>query len=296
MGTLTEDQAQTHLEQLRWPEGAQCPFCRLHQVTKLNGKRQGFYQCNRCRKQFTVRTGTIFERSHVPLSRWLQAVNLLCASKKGMSALQVSRMLGVTYKTAWFMCHRIRYAMRRGGLTQLLGTVEVDEAYIGGKADPTAKGRSTKKKTPVVAIVQRDGDVRTRVVRSVSAKDLKQAIRDHVHIESIVMTDDFKVYRNLDEEFADHQAVKHSRNEYARGEAHVNTCESFFALLKRGVMGSFHHVSRKHLQRYCDEFAYRWDYRKVSDAERAESVLRLAEGKRLMYRSLINGAAKAQAN
>jgi len=186
--------------------------------------------------------------------------------------------------------------MRRGSLTQLLGTVEVDETYVGGKADPTAKGRSTKKKTPVVAIIQRDGEARTRVVRSVSAKNLKQAIRDYVHIESVIMTDDFNVYKHLDEEFADHQAVKHSKNEYARGAAHVNTCESFFALLKRGVMGSFHHVSRKHLQRYCDEFSYRWDSRKVSDQERAEAVLRLAEGKRLMYRRLTNGKAEAITN
>lgn len=295
MTTLTEEHAQAHLERLRWPQGAACPFCRLHQVTKLNGTRQGFFQCNRCRKQFTVRTGTIFERSHVPLSKWLQAVHLLCASKKGMSALQVSRMLGVTYKTAWFMCHRIRETLKSpGGL--LTGTIEVDETYVGGKATSQHQGRSPTKKAPVVAIIQRDGQARTRVIKSVSAKNLMKALRDHMDIESTVMTDDFPSYRNVDEVFYQHQAVVHSKQEYVRGEVHVNTCESFFALLKRGLMGSFHHVSRKHLQRYSDEFAFRWDTRKVTDAARVEAALRLAEGKRLMYRSLTNGEAKAQAN
>lgn len=296
MGTLTEDQAQAHLEHLRWPNGAQCPFCRLHQVTKLNGKRQGFYQCNRCRKQFTVRTGTIFERSHIPLSKWFQAVHLLCASKKGMSALQVSRMLEVSYKTAWFLCHRIREAMRSpGGL--LTGTVEVDETYCGGKEKNAQRGRSTLKKTPVVAVIQRNGQARTSVVRSVSAKNLMRMLRDHVDIESTVMTDDFMSYRHVDEVFYQHHAVVHSKKEYVRGEVHVNNCESFFALLKRGLMGSFHHVSRKHLGRYSNEFAFRWDTRKITDAERVDAALRLAEGKRLMYRSLINGRTEeAKAN
>lgn len=293
---LTEDQTREQLERLRWPNGAQCPFCKLHQVTKLNGKRQGFYQCNRCRKQFTVRTGTIFERSHVPLSKWLQAVHLLCASKKGMSALQVSRMLGVTYKTAWFLCHRIREAMRSPeGL--LSGTVEIDETYVGGRADNQHKGRSLTKKAPVVAIIQREGKARTRVVNAVSAKNLMKVLRDHVDVESTVMTDDFISYRKVDEVFFQHHAVVHSKKEYVRGTAHVNNCESFFALLKRGLMGSFHHVSRDHLHRYCNEFAFRWDTRKVTDAERVEGALKLAEGKRLMYRDLTNGeAAKAQTN
>lgn len=205
-------------------------------------------------------------------------------------------MLGVTYKTAWFLCHRIREALRSpGGL--LTGTVEVDETYVGGKASNQHQGRSTVKKAPVVAVIQRDGKARTRVVKAVSAKNLMKVLRDNVDIESTVMTDDFMSYRNVDEVFFQHHAVVHSKREYVRGAVHVNNCESFFALLKRGLMGSFHHVSRKHLGRYSDEFAFRWDTRKITDAERVETALRLAEGKRLMYRDLTNGeTAKAQAN
>ncbi len=288
MNSLTEQEAQQYLEKLRWPNGPRCPFCKLHQVTKLNGKRQGFYQCNRCRQQFTVRTGTVFERSHIPLHKWLQAVHLICASKKGMSSLQLSRMLGITYKSAWFLAHRIRHAMSRpGGL--LTGIIEVDETYVGGKQHNAQRGRSTQKKTPVMALIQRDGQARTRVINSVSSRSLRKVIREHVDIEAVIMTDDFLSYRHLDDEFADHHAVVHSKKEYARGPVHVNNCESFFALLKRGIMGSFHHVSREHLHRYADEFAFRWNYRKVTDAERTDAALRLAEGKRLRYRILADG-------
>lgn len=298
MTTLSEDQATSQLEHLRWPDGAACPFCRLHQVTKLNGKRHGFYQCNRCRKQFTVRTGTIFERSHVPLSKWFQAVHLLCASKKGMSALQVSRMLGVTYKTAWFLCHRIRHALNQGDLARMTGTIEVDETYVGGIARNAKRGRGAPKKTPVVALVQRDGQVRTRVVESVSAKNLRSAILENVRREATIVTDEFSSYRGIGTLFkGGHHRVNHSKGRYVRGIIHTNTVESFFAVLKRGMVGSFHHVSKAHLHRYCDEFAFRWDTRKGTDAERVEKALRLAEGKRLMYRSLINGkATQTQAN
>ncbi|OGX28489.1 MAG: hypothetical protein A3B78_00090 [Omnitrophica WOR_2 bacterium RIFCSPHIGHO2_02_FULL_67_20] len=298
VGRLDEKQARQHLETLRWPNGARCPFCRLRQVTKLNGKRQGFYQCNHCRKQFTVRTGTIFERSHVPLSKWLQAVHLLCASKKGMSALQVSRMLGVTYKTAWFLCHRIRHAMNQGGLARMTGTIEVDETYVGGIARNAKRGRGAPKKTPVVALVQRNGQVRTRVVESVSAKNLRSAMLENVRRDATIMTDEFSSYRGIGTVFkGGHYRVNHSKGQYAQGFIHTNTVESFFALLKRGMVGTFHHVSRAHLQRYCDEFAFRWDTRKVTDTERVQAALRLAEGKRLLYRSLTDGKAdKTQAN
>ncbi len=292
--TMTNDEARLYLEQLRWPNGAQCPFCRLHQVTRMQSKRNGLYQCNRCRKQFTVTVGTIFERSHIPLSKWITAFHLLCASKKGMSAMQLSRMLGVTYKSAWFMAHRIRHAMTRQYMTSLQGIVEVDETYCGGKAKNGPRGRGALKKTPVLAILQRHGSIRARVVRTVSARDLRSAIRANVHEDSVIMTDDYRVYRSLDEEFAGHHAVKHTRREYVRGAAHINGCESFFALLKRGLYGSFHHVSRRHLHRYCQEFAFRWDYRQVDDDIRTRKALSLAEGKRLRYRMLTNGqAAKA---
>ncbi len=287
MNMMTEEQAQKYLEQLRWPTGPQCPHCKLHQVTRIKGKRARWFQCNRCRKQFSVTVGTIFERSHVPLNKWVMAFQWLCTSKKGISALQIARMLGVSYKTAWFMCHRIRHAMKRTNAPMMTGIVEIDETYVGGKENSPV-GRSTKKKTPVVAVIQRNGDARTRVVKSVTAKNLKKVLTDNVDIESRIMSDDFMSYRHLDEVFADHQAVKHGKKEYVRGEAHVNTCESFFSLLKRGVVGSFHHVSREHLHRYADEFSFRWNTRRGTDGERTAVALQLADGKRLMYRTLTN--------
>ncbi len=214
------------------------------------------------------------------------AFHLICASKKGISALQLQRMLGLgSYKSSWHLAHRIRHAMQSEPLrTMLRGTIEMDETYVGGKTRQGRVGRGSERKTPVVALVQRGGKLRTKVVQRVTARNLKAAMDEAVDADSRLMSDDFRSYRALGRYFkGGHQFVRHSMKEYARGDVHVNTCESFFSLLKRGVHGVFHHVARHHLHRYADEFAFRWNHRKVTDGERAEIALRLAPGCRLLY-------------
>lgn len=287
---LTEDQARTYLEGLRWPDGAVCPHCTSNNAARLNGKatRPGVFKCREreCRKQFTVTVGTIFERSHIPLRKWVLAFHIICASKKGVSALQLQRMLGFkSYKTAWHLAHRIRHAMRQEPLKGLLsGTVEVDETYVGGRKRGVGAGLRPEHKMPVVALVERNGKMRTKVMKRVTTKNLKAAIDEAVDKDSTLMTDELKQYRKIGRQFrGGHQVVRHSVREYSRGEAHVNSAESFFALLKRGIHGAFHHVGKDHLHRYCDEFCFRWNHRTVTDGQRTEAALRLAPGCRLVY-------------
>jgi len=285
----TEDEARAFLEGLRWPDGPVCPHCGATEPYKITPKpgsktRKGLYKCRAkgCRKQFTVTVGTIFEDSHIPLRKWLMAIHLMCASKKGMSAHQLHRMMGVTYKTAWFMCHRIRYAMTQEPLASKLGgTVEVDETYVGGRVRQGSK-RGRIDKPPVVALVERDGDVRAFPMPLVTEANLRQAIRDHVEPASRIMTDQHYGYRNVGQEFAEHQSVSHSQHEWVRGEAHTQTVEGFFSLLKRGINGTYHHVGEDHLHRYVDEFSFRWNHRKVPDGVRAAAAIKGGEGKRLM--------------
>jgi transposase-like protein len=258
------------------------------------------YKCKACRKQFTVTVGTIFEDSRIPLNKWLHAIHLMCSSKKGMSAHQIHRTMGITYKSAWFMCHRIRYAMTQSPLVEKLsGIVEVDETYVGGKprkgnkpqggnSEPqqAKRGRGTDK-TPVVAVVERNGRVRARKIDRVTAKNLRDHVEKHVASNTVIMTDGFASYNGIGEGFEGHETVNHMAGEYARGEVFTNTVESWFALLKRGVYGTFHHVSDQHLDRYIGEFSFRWDNRKVSDYERTLEAVRGIEGIRLYYKRLI---------
>lgn len=247
---LDAEQAKEHLEKLRWPNGVACPHCGDMAIYTLNGKptskkpvRKGVYKCKGCRKQFTVTVGTLFEASHVPLNKWLMAVSLMCSSKKGISSHQLHTMLGITYKTAWFMAHRIRYAMEQPALVEKLkGIVEVDETYVGGK-EKGAIGRGAKKKTPVVALVQRGGIVKSQPVARVTAENLKSFIRTNVDKEAIVMTDDFKSYKWLRPEYR-HGIIRHSLKEYVRGNVHTNTIEGFFNILKLGLTGIYQHVSK----------------------------------------------------
>jgi transposase-like protein len=291
LGRFNEEEARSILEAIRWPNGPVCPHCGAGESVRINGSspnvRAGLLRCGECGKQFTVTVGSIFEDSHIPLHKWLLAIALMCSSKKGISALQLKRNLNLgSYQTAWFMAHRIRYAMTMEPLRSLLqGTVEVDETYVGGKNRHGKRGRSTERKTPIVALVERGGRVRTKVTLDVSAKNLKDVMRQGISPKATVMTDEFTSYGKwVGREFAGHQTVNHRTKEYVRGEAHVNNCESFFALLKRGVHGVFHHVSREHLGRYCDEFSFRWDRRKQTDAKRTQEAIRATEGKRMMYR------------
>jgi transposase-like protein len=295
LGSLSEDEARAKLEALRWPQGAVCPKCgTVGEAYKLTPKlgsstRKGLWKCRACRSQFTVTVGTIFEDSHIPLSKWLMAVHLLCASKKGMSAHQLHRMLGVTYKSAWFMAHRIRYAMTQPPLVdKLRGIVEVDETFMGGvpKNRHASKRAPAPPKTPVVALVERDGTVRSMKVKNVTGATLKAAVREYVDRSAQVMTDGNKSYIGLDKEFASHESVNHLRNEYVRGPVSTNTVESYFALLKRGVIGTYHHVSGQHLPAYLAEFDQRWNTRKLVDRERAVRAIQGAQGKRLTYKPL----------
>ncbi len=290
---LTEEEAREKLEKIRWPKGPVCPHCESKNVTRIEGKskkiRDGVIQCNECRGQFTVTVGTIMHRSHITLRQWVQAFHSMCAHKKGVSALQLKRDLGLhSYQAAWHLAHRIRFAMREEPLADLLkGTVEVDETYIGGKSSGGKRGRGAPKKTVVLALVERDGRVKSKPVETISASELKGAIRENVDKSTRIMTDELPSYRGIGTEFAGgHRTVNHGAGEYATvGGVHINGAESYFALLKRGVHGTFHHVSKKHLHRYCDEFSFRWGERKVTDGERTVAAIKGMEGKRLMYKT-----------
>jgi transposase-like protein len=296
--------AAEYLESIRWPNGPVCPHCgdgeKRHYPLKSKTRR--LYKCAACRKQFTVTVGTIFEGSHVGLNKWLLAFYLLCSSKKGMSAHQLHRMLGVTYKTAWFMAHRIRYAMEQPPFkTRLKGTVEVDETYVGGKVrrsnrkqhrplDPTKPdprmqtGRGADK-TPVVALVERGGQVRSFRLATVTGDELGAAIRRNVSRQAHLRTDSFPSYTLVGREYASHETVNHLY-EYVRGDAHTNTAENFFSILKRGINGVYHHVSEAHLHRYLSEFDFRYNNRAalgISDSERTVKALAGVVGKRLTY-------------
>jgi len=290
-----DNAAREHLERLLWPQGPVCPRCGVMngRITKLQGKstRPGVYKCKDCRKPFSVTVGTVMERSHIPLSKWVLASQLMASSKKGFSAHELHRTLGTTYETAWFLFHRLREAMVDSDPTALGGkdkVIEADESYVGGKARNKAFGPPPKKMA-VFTLVERGGEARSRHVADVTAKTLREAIVTRADRKSYLMTDEALVYGRLGREFAGHGTVNHSADEYVRtgGFHHTNTVESFFALIKRGVYGNFHHVSEAHLHRYLAEFDFRYNNRAalgIDDAERAETLLRGAKGKRLLYR------------
>ena len=286
------DNAREYLERLRWPHGTVCPHCGvIGTAYALNGAttRPGLWKCKDCRKQFSVTVGTVFERSKVPLNKWLLAVHLICASKKAVSSHQIHRMLGLTYKTAWFVTHRIREAMKPGN-TGLMGTgggiVEADETFWGNKGKNNGKP-GFHHKMKVVSLVERGGEKRSFVVGGVNAKALREVLDNNVDKSAHLRTDEHRGYVMVGREFASHRVTRHTLGEYALpGGIHSNTVESSFSLLKRGLIGTFHHVGEQHLQRYCTEFDFRWNTRTkmgFTDAERADELLRGIGGKRLMY-------------
>lgn len=288
-----EAKARKHLESLLWPHGPVCPHCsETKRLAKITGKtaRPGLHRCNACKKQFTVTVGTIFERSKIPLSTWLLAFHLMASSKKGMSAHQLHRSLGVTYKTAWFMAHRIRESMREtkgGGLGGQNKVVEADETWVGGKAKNAKRGAPIPTKEPVVALVERDGRVRSFHLTAVSRNTLRPILVTQVDRKSYLMTDENRAYVRVGREFSGHGSVNHSIEEYVRGGFwHTNTVESYFSILKRGITGTYQHVSQQHLKRYLGEFDFRHNFRSalgVSDADRTVKAIKGAVGKRLTY-------------
>ena len=284
-----EAKATAHMEADRWPDGVYCPLCGCDKVHKMGGKTQnGMFVCYGCAQKFTVRTGTVFERSHIPLHKWLLATRIMAASKKSVSALQLQRMLGLgSYRTAWFMCMRIREAMKPAKVGPLGGhgkVVEADETEIGGKAKNRAFRKKPPRKETVLTLIERDGMAHSFHVANVTSKSLRPIIFKVTERASTLMTDEWATYTWLGKEFAAHQTVNHSKNEWARGEWHINTAECRFSLMKRAVFGAHHAVSEAHLHRYLVEWDFKWNTRKMTDGERAALALKGAEGKRLMYR------------
>lgn len=305
LACVDERAAVEFLEKKFWGD---CPACRhcgsvnvyqMKDATTGERNRRFLWRCHDCKKQFTIRVGTVLEDSRIPLRIWCYAFWQACASKKGVSALQIKRVTGLSYKSALFLMHRIRWAMADDHSTppKMTGTVEADETYVGGyrrrnmdrrlPGEKPATGRSLEHKTPVFACVERGGKVRTRVLPDVTGANLRAAVFDNIDPSAHLMTDDWKGYRKIGREFASHSRVRHNIKEYVNPEnpnIHTNTIEGFFSLLKRGIIGVYHNVSKKHLHRYCSEFEYRYNTRDVDDGDRTSMAIKKAEGKRLRYR------------
>jgi transposase-like protein len=287
------------LEALRWQDKPVCPHCGSASVYKMtdaatgNRNKRYLWRCHDCKKQYTVRIGTVYEESRIDLRHWCYAFWRAATSKKGVAALEIKRHCQISYKSALFLMNRIRFAMAPDNpevMEKLKGTVECDETYVGGKPRPGdgkdhPAGRGTKK-TPVFAAVERGGRIRRQVIADVSGKTLKGAIREIVDKQSRIFTDDFASYRGLGSEFdGGHMWVSHSTGEYAYKDIHTNTAESSFALLKRGITGIHHSVSKEYLHRYIWHFDFLWNGRQMNDGERTIVAIKLAEGKRLMYKA-----------
>jgi transposase-like protein len=303
-----EDAAVELMIRLRWPNGVACPKCGGSDPYRIKPRaqkgrpaRRGLFCCRACKRQFSYSTGSVFEASHVSASNWLMAIHLMSASKKGLSAHQLHRMMGITYRAAWFINHRLRHAMATNAdvFMKLSGTVEVDETYVGGKrrAGSRKDGRTTltgrpgpndKTKVPVVALVERKGRAVAFPVERVDGRTLQDAIRSRTRPTTThMMSDELHSYDGLSMGFAGHSTVKHSAGEYVRDDVHTNSVEGFFAIFKRGLIGTFHHVSKGHLHLYCDEFGYRYSTRTAlgyTDGDRAAGIVLGAEGKRLTYK------------
>ena len=307
-----ETAAREHFESIRWPDGPYCPLCgsfdRVKLTTTPNKAHGSWYHCGACRRRFSSTMGTVCERSHIPLTKWLLAMHLMAASKKGMSAHQLHRMLGVTYKSAWFMAMRIREAMRQldpNVFTPMGGegkTAEADETFVGGRERNRHKSKRADRrlggswgKETVFSIVERGGSVRSMHLTSVTAATLRPILVAHLDEKTFLVTDDAGQYRHMHRDFR-HEIINHSAEEYVRGDAHTNTVEGYFSILKRGIVGTYHHVSQQHLKRYLCEFDFRYNERSavgVEDAERAAKAVAGVIGKRVTYQGTNRAGAPA---
>ena len=288
-----QERARLYLESRLWPTGPRCPVCGLGE--RVTARKGGYYRCNQCAEDFTVRTGTIFERSHIPLHKWLYAMYLLVTARKGISSLQLAKEIGVTQKTAWFLLHRLREACGGKNLPKLKGIIEIDECFVGGlEGNKHANkklhaGRGPVGKTAVLGMRERGGRTRAWPSQQMTFDELHGSIHEHVEVGSQLYTDDHAIFDGLDGLFFRHDTINHSLGEYARGEAHTNSIESVWAVLKRGIMGVYHSTSAKHLPRYVDEFTFRLNEGnvKIPTLDRIDSFVDGTAGKRLTYKRLI---------
>jgi transposase-like protein len=284
----TDEKCRAILEELRWPDGVRCPRCNTPKVSRINTRDQ--FDCDVCRYQFSVLSGTIFHDTHLPLKKWFVAIYLIVEAKKGMSANQMKRILGVSYKTAWFLCHRIRAAMTEHEAAPLTGTVEVDETFIGGKLKGKGKGRGAylQNKAIVIGVVQRGGKVRLQVIDRTDRKTLHRFIKDHTAPETeVIITDDWKAYQGIADADTKHEVINHSAKEYVRGDVHTNWIENVWSLLKRSVTGTYHKLSVKHLDAYLDELEWRFNNRENPYLFR-DTLMKLIGSKNLEYQQLIS--------
>jgi len=287
-----QDSARVYLEGLLWPAGPRCPICGLGE--RITTRKGGYYRCNQCKEDFTVRTGTIFERSHVPLHKWLYAMYLLVTSRKGISSMQLAKEIGVTQKTAWFVLGRLREACG-SDIGKLAGIIEIDETYVGGieankhEHKKLKAGRGTVGKTAVIGMRERGGRTIGRVVAGTDQNVVHRVIHQNVEAGSSLHTDEFAAYRGLSGLFFDHETINHGAREFVRDDVTTNSIESVFAVLKRGLIGVYHHASPKHLHRYVDEFAFRLNEGNVENhtMQRLRSFVAGTKGKRLTYKALI---------
>lgn len=302
MACANERAAVEFIEAQRWPDGPACVHCGSIDVYKMTDTKTGqrskrfLWRCYDCKRQYTVRIGTVYEDSRIPLRHWCYAFWRMATSKKGVAAREIQRQTQLSYKSSLFLLQRVRFALSPDPTTvpKLQGTIEADETYVGGKprrgdGKVHKRGRGTSK-IPVFCVVERGGNVHRRVVADVTAATLKDAIREQVDSNARIMTDENKAYTGIGAEFkGGHETVCHSAHEYARGDVNTNTAESSFALVKRGLIGIYHNVSKKHLHRYLAEYDFRWNVRKMNDGDRTTLAIQKADGKRLMYREPIAG-------
>ncbi len=290
----SEDRCREYLEKLRWPKGLVCPRCESKKISRIHDRAQ--FDCDSCRYQFSVKAGTIFHDSHLPLRKWFAAVYLMCEARKGVSANQLKRTLKVAYKTAWYLCHRIRAALKNADTTPLDNTVEVDETYIGGKAKnmSNAKRKAIREsgeqfpKTMVLGAIERNGSIRLTVEKRADRKTLHKFIRQHTAPDTeAIYTDDWDAYKGIEDHDTRHETVNHSANEYVRGDVHTNTVESAFSLFKRSIVGAYHQISAKHLPAYLDEFEFRFDNRNNPYLFR-DTLLRLIDSNNMTYEELVS--------